>query len=154
MTMTTINLSEFTKYTNKVLYEYLLIEGDTDFRIVIPIDVLNAKEEDNCMIYQDYCNAAYAGHFLWQIADEFDYTIPDPAKDKEFVFTIKISDMDKLADTLSFIIAGLYHYDKDVYVDFQCDSTQHICDAYDDKIETPCWGLFEVASKHLDKDNP
>ena len=146
--MIRLNINDFFDYNSKAVYEFLFVQGETEFEIIIPREFIAVKD-DNICIATDYINAAYAGQRLTEIADTFAYFVPSEFTKKPFQFEIAISDIEKLADTLYFIIQGLNYITTDkTFVTFQTLAADFLNDSFDDKIKCHTWGLLQLASQY------
>lgn len=149
--MTKINISDFIDYNSKAVYEFLFLQGETEFEIIIPRESIAGKDDNYCIAIE-YINAAYAGQRLAQIADTFAYFVPSEFTKKSFLFEITITNMEELADNLYFIIQGFNFRDtNDTFITFQGLAADFLNDAYDDKIDCKTWGLLHIANDYLSK---
>jgi hypothetical protein len=147
--MTKINISDFFDYNSKTVYEFLFVQGETEYEIIIPRESVASKDGNYCIAIE-YINASYAGQRLAQIADTFAYFVPGEFTKKPFLFEIAITDMEKLADNLYFIIQGFNFRDtKDTFITFQGLAADFLNDAFDDKIDCKTWGLLHIGSNYL-----
>jgi len=144
--MTKLNIVDFRDYNSKAVIEFLYLQGETEFEIIIPRDHI-AGGEDDWIVATDYVNAAYAGQQLALVADTFGYSVPSEFTKRPFQFEISITDMEKFADTFYFIIQGHdYNHTGKIFLDFQNLAMEHMVEAYDDKVESYTWGLLHLAS--------
>ncbi len=100
--MVKININEFQHYDSKNMYEYLLVQNDTEFEIIIPREAVEGID-DQYMLAIEFIGAAYAGQLLSDISSCFAYYTPSPNKAKPFLFQAIVTNMGKLADTLFYI---------------------------------------------------
>jgi hypothetical protein len=148
--MTTINICDFIDYDSKAVYEFLFLQGETEFEITILRESVGGKD-DNYSIAIEYINASYAGQRLAQIADVFAYFVPSEFTKKPFLFEITITDMEKFADNLYFIIQGFDFRDtKETFITFQGLAAEFLNDSYDDKIKCQTWGILDIGSQYLE----
>jgi len=148
--MTRINILEFADYNSKAIYEFLFLQDETEFEIIIPRDP-DAEETDNILVMVDFLNAAYAGQLLSEIASHFAYYVPCRHNKEPFNFQVLVSDMEKFADTLLLIIRG-FNLRSDYYelfINFQDKSINFLDEAYDEHYECNTWGLLHVANQLL-----
>jgi hypothetical protein len=75
--MIKININEFQNYDSKSMYEYLLVQNDTEFEIIIPREAV-AGINEKYMLAIEFIGAAYAGHLLSEISSCFGYYTPCP----------------------------------------------------------------------------
>ncbi|MEO7264429.1 MAG: hypothetical protein ABIW38_05920 [Ferruginibacter sp.] len=148
--MIKIIIPEFIAYESKAIYEFLLLQNDTEFELVIPREAtLNSADEELVMF--EYLNAAYIGQQLSLIADSFGYHVPTPHKKAPFNFQIQINDMEKLADTLYPIIQGFNYnaVEPDEFLQFQDNACDFINDAFTEDYVCNTWGLLYIANQML-----
>lgn len=105
--MTSINIKDFNHSNYTAIYEYLFTQNETEFEIIIPRE-LDAANCDNYTNAFDYLNAAYAGQRLAEISDKFAYNKPYVMNTSSFRFELTVSNMEKLTDSLHFILLGYY----------------------------------------------
>ena len=149
--MIKINTTDFRDYSSKAVYEFLFLQGETEFEITIPREFATDEHENYC-IFTDYINASYSGQCLALIADTFAYFVPSEFTKKPFQFEIKVTDMEKFADTLHFIIQGNNFRDtREPFLTFQNLAFQFLIDAFEDKVECHTWGLLHIANLYLDE---
>jgi hypothetical protein len=133
------------------VYEFLFVQGETEYEIIIPRESIAGKDDNYCTAVE-YINASYAGQRLAEIADSFAYFVPGEFTKKPFHFEIAINDLEKLADTLYFIIQGFNFNDtNDTFITFQGLAADFLNDAFDDKINCKTWGLLQIGSNYLDQ---
>ncbi len=147
--MTKINISDFFDYDSKAVYEFLFVHAETKYEIIIPRGFIAGKDDNYC-IATEYINASYAGQRLTQITDTFAYFVPSEFTKKPFHFEITATCLEKLADTLHFVIQGFNFNDtNDKFITFQSLAADFLNDAYNDKIECHTWGLLHLANRYL-----
>jgi hypothetical protein len=147
--MIKININEFQNYDSKSMYEYLLVQNDTEFEIIIPREAVEGIDEQY-MLAIEFIGAAYAGHLLSEISNCFAYYTPCPNQTKPFLFQAIITDIGKLADTLYFISQGFIDTDGgETFLDFQIKSAEFLNDAFEDKVKCDTLGLLHIANIFL-----
>ncbi len=146
--MLTISINEFTGYDSKSLYEFLMLQNQTEFKIKIP--KIYIPGDDNFQVFWEYHQAAYVGHQLAEIARSFAYYVPAPSKLRPFIFEVEIKDIEIFADQLSSIINA---YDEntleELVIPFQEAACEFFIAAYDNKLVPHTWGLLVIANDHL-----
>lgn len=148
--MHTINLSEFRDYNSKDLYEYLMLQNETGFKILFSKETVK-DVNDNFDVFWEYHLAAFIGQKLFEIAEVFAYYVPSIYKKQSFFFDITIKDLEKLSDTLFFLIAGLHETDFDATIQFHEEATKLFTEAFEnEELLVACWGLIEIANRHCD----
>ncbi len=146
--MLTISINEFTGYDSKSLYEFLMLQNQTAFKIKIP--KIYVPGDDNFQVFWEYHQAAYVGHLLSAISESFAYNVPAPSKLQPFIFEIEIKDVEVFADQLSIIIIAFDDLAPDeLAIPFQEAACEFFIAAYDEKLVPHTWGLLVVANDNL-----
>lgn len=83
--MIKINIPEFTSYSKETIYEFLILQAETEFEISLR-RISEAVIDPNILVSMDYRDAAYAGQLLCQISESFGYYVPYPKKKHVFNF--------------------------------------------------------------------
>lgn len=147
--MVKININEFQHYDSKSMYEYLLVQNDTEFEIIIPREAIEGID-DQYMLAIEFIGAAYAGQLLSEISSCFAYYTPCPNKAKPFLFQAIVTDMGKLADMLFYISHSFNDPDGgEPFLDFQIKSADFLNNAFDENIQCKTWGLLHIANNFL-----
>ena len=148
--MTKINILEFAEYDSKAIYEFLFLQNETEFEIIIPREN-SAGDHEDVLAMIDYLNAAYAGQLLSKIASHFAYYVPCPLNKAPFFFQLLISNIEIFADTLHIIIQGfnIHAEDDDLFMIYQDKAATFLNEAYDEDYECNTWGLLYIANKLL-----
>jgi len=148
--MLKINITEFQDYDAKSMYEYLLVQNDTEFEIIIPREAVEGTD-DQYVLATEFIGAAYAGQLLSEISSCFAYYTPCPNKAKPFLYQTIINDMGKLADALYYISLGFNDPGCiEPFLDFHVKSAEFLNDAFDEKVECKTWGLLHIANNFLE----
>ena len=112
--MTTLNISQFTNYTLEDFIEYLNLQTDNEFEIVVPRKTF-LKDDYNLYVAMDFRNAAFIGHLLSNVTDSIGYYVPSPLKDEAFHFRVMVSDINKFAKIFHMI--GISLIDTPEYIE-------------------------------------
>lgn len=148
-TMTKINISKFSNYDSKAMYEFLFLKRETVFEIIIPRNAITV-ETDNYDIFSEYLSAAYAGQRLSEIADSFAYYVPFVNSKNHFLFEVTITEKGKMAEILYLIIKTIYGAaDSESFLSFHSLAADFLTNAFNDKIECYTWGLLYIADRYL-----
>jgi hypothetical protein len=148
--MHTININEFENYDAKAIYAYIMLHGAEEYKIIFPKETTKPAG-DNFDIFWEYHLAAIIGQKLFEIADTFAYYVPSIYKRQPFSFDITIKDLEKLVDTLDFIITGIFETDVDITIQFHDEATRLFTEAFEnEELLVACWGLIEIANRHID----
>lgn len=147
--MITINLNEFSNYTSKDIYQYLMLQQANEFEIIIPKSY-NPIDDETFIIFWEYHIMAYTGQKLFDISSEFSYFVPSPGSKQPFKFIVKINNLEKLVDLLYELIFVLKEDDlTDTTTEFQLAASTFFNAAFDNKIEPVTWGLLTMANTFL-----
>lgn len=147
--MTKINITEFFNYDSKALYEFLLLQNETEFQIIIPRENVSGNAE-NILIMIDYLNAAWAGQLLSSGAVHFAYFVPSISNKASFQFDVSVTDIEKFTDQLHEVIKGFNHqFDEKSFIDFQERSAQFLNEAFNEDYNCSTWGLLYIANQLL-----
>jgi len=148
--MHTLNLMEFADYTFKDFYAYLMMQNETAFRITMERHFEDPKD-DKIMIVTEYYDALYFGEKLSELSNDFCYYVPSEYCEAPFTYEISTTDIEKLADTLFYLIKGIvldsetteimekYWEDKEAFWDQYCN----------DEIVPVCQGLLHIMEKNI-----
>lgn len=148
--MTRLKISDFTDYSSKDIYEFVFVQADTEYEIMIPREAIAGKDDNYC-IATEYINASYAGQRLAEVVDTFAYFVPSEFTTKPFLFQITITDLEKHADILYFIIQAYnFSSNEESFVSFQVLAADFLNDAFNDKIDCKTWGLLHTGHSYLD----
>lgn len=146
--MHTINLTEFAVYEYKDLYAYIMLQNETVFRITMERHFVEPKD-DKIMMVPEYYDALYFGEKLSELSNDFCYNVPSEFSASPFAYELSTTDMEKLAETLFYLIRGIvldsettdvmekYWDDKEVFWDQYCN----------DEIVPICQGLLHIMEK-------
>lgn len=149
--MTKINISDFSNYDNKDIYEFLFLQNETEFEITIPKRSI-AHDDENYEVFVEYLSAAYAGQRLSEIAGSFAYYVPCTFNLNAFLFEVTITEMEKLADILYLIVQGMHDTTgNEPFLTFHGLAADFLNDAYDNKVECNTWGLLHIANNFLEE---
>ena len=147
--MITINITEFKGYDNKTLYEFLMLQNQTEFQIKIP-KYVEEYEGVNFSVFWEYHLMAYVGHRLCEAAESFAYFVPAVSKGTPYSFDVEIKDFEKFTDTLFEIIEFINDEEAtDTSNNFELAASNFFSDAFDDKVQTKTWGLLSLANDYL-----
>lgn len=147
--MIKININEFKNYESKSIYAFLLLQNETEFEIIIPREAVEGINDQYELVIE-FLSAAYAGQLLSMTANCFAYYTPCSNKTMPFYFQAVVTDMEKLADILYYIIQGFNNPDRgETFFDFHTKAAEFLNDAYEEKIDCSTWGLVHIANSFL-----
>ena len=146
--MLEIKIAEFGDYDRDALFEYLSLQEQHNFRLVMSKKSLAHKDE-NYIIYWNYYLAAFVGQKLYDLSSRFEYFVPSEHAPLDFIFLFETKDIAKLSEVISEIINGCYH-DNEAYTKFHNEGSKFYDAAISGKIRSATFGLLRVADKYLD----
>ena len=147
--MITIHIDEFEDYDFKTIYEYLMMQRETSFEILIPKENVLDKD-DQFYVFLDYYLAAYAGEMLSGVGSNFSYYVPSVSQVSNFSFQVDVADVEKLADVLNNIVRGYYDPgDGDEDSSFY-ERASLFHEKVWDTFDAACWGLVRIAAEYMD----
>lgn len=147
--MQTINIHDLKNYNAKLILEYLSVQQEKAFEIIIPHDQVD-PDDKNFSIFWQYHTAAYAGQQLFNVSESFAYYVPCPKKQNSFRFELEVSDIKRLATALAFIITG-YYENNITMLRFNEEAAKYLNDAFNSKTDSDTWGLLYIANNYLNK---
>jgi hypothetical protein len=146
--MITINIEDFETYDLASVHEFLLLQEEDAFEVIM-CNEKNPARFNNDILQGEFHIAAFVGHLISNMCNQFSYKVPSEKGALSFSFQGTEFDLDKLAE-LIFILVGFYHTDdEDSFYPFLDDSDKYWDQAWAGEIETPTWGLLRVANKYL-----
>jgi hypothetical protein len=148
--MLTINLMDFSEKDFKTIYIHLMQKSETHFLIIMPRDT-EFLEGDNFSIATEYYDALYFGQKLSELSDDFTYSVPSEFSASPFVYELHTTDMEKLADTLFYLIRGIVlNEETDNIMEKYWDEREKFWDQYcKDELEPVCYGLLRIMENNL-----
>ncbi|MEP7111361.1 MAG: hypothetical protein ABI760_25420 [Ferruginibacter sp.] len=148
--MISINISEFDDYDRESIYEFVTLQEEMNYEIIIP-KVIVATDDPPHAVFWQYSTAAYAGHLLNDVSSSFGYLVPSANKKDYFKFDAKIKDIAKFADLL-YLITAVYFavHETDEIRKFTNDATDYFGDAFDSIPYPSTSGLIFIARAYLD----
>lgn len=147
--MPPIHLHDLKNYTPCLISDYLTHYKSTAFNIIIP-KMEAGLPPDNYIIFWNYYTAAYAGQLLHDIATSFACFIPCPHKTDPFRFEIEVMEITQLANTLAFILDGLFKDDEAMLM-YDKQALDYFSNAFDGKTHSDCWSLLTIAAAFFEK---
>ena len=106
--MTTIHLFEFKNYDRDSLHQYLLLQEELSFEIVMQLHNVPCPESPY-LIHCQFRAASYTGQMLATHSRRFSYNVPSIYTTAIFRFRFITKDIKKLADILFLTICGCYN---------------------------------------------
>ncbi len=147
--MLKININEFNHYDSKAIYEFLFLQRETVFEIIIPKETV-AGTSDNYDVFEEYLSAAYAGQRLSEIADNFAYYVPSVYSKKPFLYEVTITEMGKMAEALYIIIPSINDkVPSEIFLPLHSLAADFLTNVFNDKIKCNTWGLLHIANYYL-----
>ena len=151
--MVKINISEFVEYDKDSLREYLELQDETEYEIVLPREFWEPLDDDVYLIAIEFILIAYAGELLSKAVNKFSYTVPDPYTESPVKFLVEEGDPDELLDTLFEIIQGFFEHDdrEAEYTKFSETAEALYKKFSDDGLVPAACGLWAVAFRLLEE---
>ena len=154
--MITIIIEDLQNMEFKEVYQYLMLANETSFEIHIQREAAwNTPEEPDMHDWSNlfaYYRAAYAGQKLYEISSHFNYWVPSVETVSPFRFEIEITDIEKFADVLYYIVVGLFNLESQEWEEsFENQATIFHGAAWEFEIDVACWGLVYIAGDYLNK---
>ena len=142
---------EFSDYQFKDLYTYLMTNNETLFRITMPRDSELRQRGDKISIVTEYYDALYFGQKLSELSNDFSYNVPSEFSESPFTYELNTTDMEKLADTLFYLIRGIVLDSESTEVmEKYWDEKEKFWDQYcKDELEPVCYGLLHIMENNL-----
>jgi len=104
--MHSIQLTAFAGYCQEDIYEYLVLQDDTSFCVVLDrFD--NETVYDARVIANEFFHAAFVGQQLWMVSKDFSYLVPGEYSTVDFEFEFGVTDLQALAATLYYLVRSL-----------------------------------------------
>jgi hypothetical protein len=120
------------------LYKFILSQESNEFEITLTTN--------SDMALWDYGFSAYAGELLWEIADRFEYHVPERGIERAHFFTVEVSDREKLVDVLQFVLNGYTGEDDEKYTNA---ALEHFIDVNEGRKDSVCPGIIKKLQKEL-----
>ena len=149
--MLILNITDLNQYNYKSLYEYLLLQRETEFQILIPRTAITG-DSDNYDVFEEYLTAAYAGQRLSEIAKCFAYYVPCLHSKQPFLFEATITDIGKLTEALYIIVHSVNkNMPSEIFLAFHSLAADFLTNVFSDRAECNTWGLLHIANHYLEK---
>lgn len=145
------NTTKFSDYDSNDIYEFLFLQGETEFEITIPRNGLKGKC-DSYYVFEEFLSAAYAGQRLSEIAESFAYYVPCVHNKCPFLFEVTITEMGKLAEALYIITHSINKkIPCETFLTFHSLAADFLTNVINDKAECNTLGLLWIANQYLQK---
>ena len=112
--MVKIITSEFNNYKRSSLEEYILLQEETEFEIIIPRTTYTFGPDDREWLADEYILCAYAGDMLSQTVTKFSYNVPDPFSTDPVIFRVRVEDPEQFIDVLYEVVKCAINDGEDV----------------------------------------
>ncbi len=143
---------DFSEKDFKTIYIHLMQKSETHFLIIMPRDA-EFLEGDNISIVTEYYDALYFGQKLSELTTDFTYSVPSEFSTSPFSFEFITTDMEKLADTIFYLIKGIVLDSETTDVmEKYWDDKEEFWDQYcNDEIVPVCQGLLHIMENNLNE---
>ena len=112
--MVKIITSEFNSYQKSSLEEFILLQEETEFEIVIPRCTYDFGADLPEWLADEYILCAYAGELLSESVTKFSYNVPYTLSTDPVIFRMKVEDMDAFIDALYRVVKCAINDGEDV----------------------------------------
>jgi hypothetical protein len=149
----TIKLFEFIGYSKDDLYQYLNIQNENSFKIIIAKQTVESGNDDYD-IFHEYHVLTWVGQNLYLLADEFSYYVPSVKQKRSFVFYVTVNDMIQFSNQLQYLITGLFDINSTGDIDFYMDAANFYISVFEEEeieVDVGCWGSLEIERLYLNK---
>ena len=151
--MSLLELEEYDHLDSKGLYEFLLSQKTTKFKIKVykgsdppPYSDTNDR---NYNVFMEYLTLGYFGQKLSELATSYSYYVPDVNAAGLFIFEVDVTDLEKLAGLLwDLINVRITCNDIALATEFQNTAWDFLIDVHNGEIFTSTWGLLFIADEH------
>lgn len=145
--MITINLREFQTYDHKSLYEFILMQDQLDFQLILPRQ-FKAGINDNVEVADEYLTAALAGQKMADISQTIAYTVPAIVSKDPILITLTNVVLEKFIDTLYEIIHGVYELDSsDDFLNYRQECAKFLGNVWEEDFICYTIGLAYIANE-------
>ena len=139
-----IQIEDFKDFDEDLVYQFLLIQENNNFEIIVPRDWERNKELNAAQ----YLGAAYIGDILSAEAKSFSYFVPSPKGVDSFHFFLYQADILNLTRILTFIIRAYYKTDDGTAAkEFHLLADDHMENCRSGRLDSMSQGLMAVAMK-------
>ena len=156
--MEIIELVDFMGYNFKEVYCEIMPQKEDVYEVRVDKVYMYPDDAMDQANFFNYCIAAYVGQKLYEVSEQFTYSVPRADYVDDFIFRVKIRDREEFIDVLSYIVSG-YHYwgDGGLHDKFENAATKMFDEACFDENYIACWGLIMAAHTYhlkLEHDHP
>lgn len=132
------------------IYTYLLKTHETSFRVMMP-KMLLAPKDARIEIATEYYDALYFGQKLSEFSADFCYQVPSACSETPFAYEFSTTDMEKLADSLFYLIRGIVLDEETDYImEKYWEEKEQFWEQYcNNQIEPVCHGLLHIMEDML-----
>ena len=149
-----ISVNEFAEYDKETLREFIELQEDTEYEIVIPREYMIFTFENVHSIALEYIYWAWAGEILDRAVKKFSYTVPD-AYSKEIVqFRVEIEDEAEFIEALYAVVLGTFNDadNLDEHTAFTDAAFKFYTEFHEDSTVPATIGLLGVAFRLSDEE--
>lgn len=127
-----------------------MTSSETTFSITMPRDP-ELQQGDKMSMVTEYYDALYFGQKLSELSNDFTYSVPSEFSASPFAFELITSDMEKLADTIFYLIKGIVlDSETTAAMEKYWDDKEEFWAQYcNDEIIPVCQGLLHIMENNL-----
>ena len=147
--MVQINIEDFETYDLEMIHEFLLLQDETHFEIVL-CEEKDPARFNNDILHGEFHIASYVGHLISQMSENFSYKVPSEKGELSFSFRGINFDIKKLAALINVLVGFYYTEMEESSLQFLDEADDYWDKAWTNQIVTPTWGLLRVAYKYAE----
>ena len=145
-----LEIEDLETLSKEEILKALAAEGSNSFEIAFGKSTQEFFSERNA-ISIEYANLAYVGQRLSEIASDFQYSEVPPAEHESVIFTITVSDIKLLAETLMEIAHGDIEDDEDEDFGFDEMILDFLDKVEQGEVNPACPYFIEVYKEYIDE---
>lgn len=147
-----MQLTAFVGYEEEHIYEYLQLQEDTHFCVVLD-RMDNEPVYDPFSIANEFFHSAFAGEQLRKAAKDFSYLVPGEYSTAAFEFEFEVISLEAFAKALYYLVGHLGSVaDKEALSKQYLDDVVAFGKAYSDyTLEPVCAGLLHIYETAMER---
>ena len=150
--MEIIELVDFMGYNFKEVYCEIMPHQEDEYEVRVDKVYIYPEDGMDEANFFNYCIAAYVGQKLYEVSEQFTYSVPRADYAEDFIFRVKIRDREEFIDVLSYIVSGYHYWGADGLHDkFENAAIKMFDEAGLNEKYVACWGLIEAANIYNSK---
>lgn len=146
-----LELQDFKNLTKDDILKLLEEQNSTSLEIAVPKETKEFFSE-RFAISIDYGNLAYAGQRLSELATDFQYSKVPPSEHESAIFTVTVSDLALLAETLLEISYGYVNDPEDEDFSFDEMVEDFLYQVDQEEVTPACPYFIEIYKEYMDEE--